>query len=286
MRRAILSTMLATTAALSAGASRAEESAAGGAPFVVAVLATTPATDAPVAYTTRKSPRFIRLTATTGGIASGLGVVIGMNTGVGPVATGLITGAFSGAGAVFDISRGNQLVAGNGVEDPAGVMGASLSRSLAAALDARPADAPIAVDDDKPAEIAALAAPARYVVDVKTTGWGYMQKPLTWSGYNVGYDARFRLIDTATKTVVAEDKCRWESDDSPSGSELVDNRAEGLKTRLEAATVACTEQFVAVLRAQPGFGRRIQSPTLSLRTQASLRPSQRTPERFAGYRLR
>jgi hypothetical protein len=124
------------------------------------------------------------------------------------------------------------------------------------------------------------------VVVVKTTGWGYMQKPLTWSGYNVGYDARFRLIDTATKTVVAEDKCRWESDDSPSGSELVDNRAEGLKTRLEAATAACTEQFVAVLRAQPGFGSRIQAPQLALRTQASLRPSHSTQERFAGYRLR
>jgi hypothetical protein len=285
MRRAILSTLLATSVALSAGASQAEESAAGAAPFVVAVLAT-PATAAPVAYTKRKPASFHRMTISRAGPAIALGSAVSTATGVGLIGSTLIGGAFGAAGGVVDMVTADRMVAKNGVEDPAGVIGLALARSLAAALDARPADAPVTVDDEKPAEIAALAAPARYVIDVKTTDWGYMYQPFGWTSYDLDYKARVRLIDTASNTVAAEDKCHWESDDSPSGSELVDNGAEGLKRRMETAAATCVEQFVGVLRAQPGFGSRIQAPRLALRSQSTFKPSQLTSERFAGYRLR
>jgi len=68
--------------------------------------------------------------------------------------------------------------------------------------------------------------------------------PTDWTHYRVSYTARLRLIDAATKTVVAESACTGVQGDDKNPApkdQLLENGAWPLKGYLAKAGEACTE---------------------------------------------
>jgi len=186
-----------------------------------------PAPQPVVAYTTRAPAGFV---ASTAGKAS-----------------------FAMLGAAAMIADGQRITKENGIEDPAGALSKTLAERFAAARSAAVAEAPVAVKGGKPAQIAAAAGEARYVVDVQTLGWGFSYFPVDWSHFAVGYRARLSVVDTQTRKTVADDTCIWDSGKTnpPTHEQLLSDGARGLKERIAAASDACLQQFEGKIDALP-----------------------------------
>lgn len=169
-----------------------------------------------VAYTTRPKPDFAAMTP-------------------GKAMFGLI-------GAAAMIAEGNQLVAENNLPDPANIISDSLLGELEGGFGAKRAAA-VKVSSEDVGEIATAAqGTARYVVDAQTIQWHVVYFPSDFTRYRLIYAARARLIDTQTKTVVAEGFCRRVPDNvanAPSYDALVARGAAVLKARLNAAGKEC-----------------------------------------------
>jgi hypothetical protein len=100
------------------------------------------------------------------------------------------------------------------------------------------------MEDDKVESLAASHAGVDYVVDVKTFTWMINYYPSNWNGYRVTYSARVRLIDTATRRVVAETACQTvQGDDAkpPTKDDLLAANASLLKSYLDKGAAACVD---------------------------------------------
>lgn len=154
---------------------------------------------------------------------------------------------FAILGAAAMISAGNQIVTENSVDDPAVHIGDALLSGLVAqdgAVAAPPATAEVVSDD--PARLAAAYPGSAYVLDVRTSGWSFGYYPTAWSHYRVHYSVRVKLVDTRSKSVVAEGACTRHDDDephAPTQEELLANKAERLKGMLAAHADACLEEL-------------------------------------------
>ncbi|MDP1738239.1 MAG: hypothetical protein Q8L23_12480 [Caulobacter sp.] len=166
----------------------------------------------------------------------------------GGVAVGALFGAVGGAAmAIRAINMGNELVKVNQIADPADSMALSLTNALATSTSAT-VGGPITPAGGKPQDIAASAQPARYVVDVRTIGWGTMYYLADLTRYGVVYQARMQVIDTTNNTVVAEAFClqrpaKGEAASAPTYDELVADGAVRLKALLAAAGETCAAKF-------------------------------------------
>lgn len=177
----------------------------------------------PVAQTTRKLPDFAAMTPTKA--------------------------AFGMLGAVATISAGNAIIAENRISDPADAVAAGLASALAGRYAAKVVASPIAVSSDDAGQVAAATdGSARFVVDVQTINWSFVYFPTDWTHYRVIYTAKARLIDTQSKSVVAEGFCKRipESNvDAPTYDDLVSNQAAGLKAQLASAADECLKTLKA-----------------------------------------
>lgn len=152
--------------------------------------------------------------------------------------------AFALLGAAAMIAEGNSIVKENAIPDPAIAIGEQLATRLAAArgVVAVPSRAVAASDD-----VAALTVAypgADYVLDVKTFNWSFVYYPSNWARYRVIYSARLRLIDSASKKVVAETLCSTtQGDDAnpPSKDDLLNNQAALLKQYLAKGATTCAD---------------------------------------------
>ncbi len=155
---------------------------------------------------------------------------------------------FGVLGAVAMISAGNTLVAQNHVDDPALNISGQLSTLLMAKRNMQLRDELVhASKDDVPLLVAASKG-GDYLLDVKTLGWGFGYFPTNWDHYRVSYSARMRLIDIASKAVVAESLCNIQYKDeahAPSKDQLLTGEAALLKKMLNSAADDCTQQFAA-----------------------------------------
>lgn len=150
--------------------------------------------------------------------------------------------AFAVLGAVAMISAGNEIIRTNDVQDPAG----DISRWLGDDLrDIRGMQvvAPITVTSGDAEQLASAASgKARYVLDVETVNWMFGYFPTDWSHYRVMHVANARLVDVATRKVVAQGQCKHMAEsntDAPTYDELLDNRAAALKKELSVAALEC-----------------------------------------------
>lgn len=153
--------------------------------------------------------------------------------------------AFAVVGAALMISEGNSLIANNKVSDPADTIAAGLAKALEANHGAKLADVKIAVNTAEVGDVADAAhTAARFVVDVQTINWSFGYFPTDWAHYRVIYTARARLIDTASKSTVAEGFCKRipESNaNAPTYDELTGNGAALLKRELLIAAEDCVK---------------------------------------------
>jgi hypothetical protein len=156
--------------------------------------------------------------------------------------------SFAMVGAFAMISDGNNIVKTNDVADPANTIAAGLAKALAESHGVK-VSAPAAVTSNDAAEIAAAVKDkASYVLDVQTVNWSFAYFPTDWTHYRVMYAARARLIDTATKNIVAEGACSRVPDtnvNAPTYDQLTANSAALLKQELALAAGACVTSLKA-----------------------------------------
>ncbi|MGC4062061.1 MAG: hypothetical protein QM749_14905 [Aquabacterium sp.] len=153
--------------------------------------------------------------------------------------------AFALLGAAAMISEGNGIVASNAIPDPADFIATELTQALQTAHGATALPA-VRVDGDAVGQLATAAGSAKYVIDVQTTQWTFAYFPTDWTHYYVIYGAKARLIDTATKTVMAEGACSRSTKDAPGAptyDEMLANGAKRLKGDLSTVAAECLQQF-------------------------------------------
>jgi hypothetical protein len=153
--------------------------------------------------------------------------------------------AFAILGAVAMIAEGNGIVRDNAIDDPALTIAAGLQSRLGTAKGMTAVtNTAITSKNDLPSVIASNPG-ADYVLDVQTLNWSFLYFPTNWTHYRVMYTARVRLIDAASKTVVAESGCKSvPSDDknAPTYDELLADKAALLKSHLAKAAAECVDQ--------------------------------------------
>jgi hypothetical protein len=147
-------------------------------------------------------------------------------------------------GAAMMMTEGKQIVQDNAIPDPAIKISEGLGQKLASARSMKASVAGKIAEDDKVETLAASHPGVDYLVDVKTFNWMINYYPSNWNGYRVTYSARIRLIDTATKRVVAETACQTvQGDDAkpPTKDELLAANAALLKSYLDKGATACVD---------------------------------------------
>jgi hypothetical protein len=152
-------------------------------------------------------------------------------------------GALGMFGAVAAISAGNELVETNNVAVPADAIGQALGEQLQAVRGMRMAAVPLTVASKDAEQIAAAALnKADYVLDVETVNWMFVYFPTQWGRYKVIHTANARVIDVATRKVVAQGVCSRNpefTENAPTYDQLIDQGAAGLKKELELAGTEC-----------------------------------------------
>ena len=148
-------------------------------------------------------------------------------------------------GAAVTIAEGNALIRSNNVEDPARAISRGLVDRLVTSRNAKSLEvAKVQTATDDIESLAAAYSVVDYLVDVKTFAWMFNYYPNDWSHYRVTYTARFRLIETSTRKVVAETMCTTvQGDDKnpPTKDQLLEKEAALLKEYLHKAVGGCTE---------------------------------------------
>lgn len=142
--------------------------------------------------------------------------------------------AFGLIGATAMLVKGNSIVQGNNIEDPAEYIASELAGDLASAH-------AMAV---VPAE-----SGADFLLDVRTVNWSFTYFPTDWNSYRVIYSAKLKLIDTRSRKVLAEGFCARipeQTDSAPGYDELLADQAARLKQELTAGADHC----IAELRAK------------------------------------
>jgi len=186
-------------------------------------------------------------------------------------------------GAFAAISDGNQLVEKYKVGDPALMVSNDLATALSNRLGVKRIATPLSATDDDVTKIAALASPSSpYILDVKTFVWSMNYFATDWTHYRILYTARARLINTNTKTVVAEGFCKHipeSNTNAPTYDELMANDGARLKLEQKNAANSCVDTLQNEMFA---FSTVAASPTQSTvaRTQPIASPVQPTAERL------
>jgi hypothetical protein len=145
-------------------------------------------------------------------------------------------------GAAEMTAAGNKIVKEDQIPDPDIRIGHELAQRLASERNMRV----IAIDkvaaNDSPSTLASTYPGADLLLDVKTLSWMFVYYPSDWSHYKVIYSARVRLIDTASKDILAETACKTvQGDDKhpPTREQLLDDHGALLKDYLNKGADAC-----------------------------------------------
>jgi hypothetical protein len=193
---------------------------------------------------------------------------------------------FGLVGALAAISKGNDIIALNRIDDPADAIAAGLSQALSAKHGTRVAAPPIAINDDDAKQIAATAkGKARFVVDVQTINWGFNYFPTDWTHYRVHYSGKARLIDVETNAVIAEGGCGQmpESNaNAPTYDEMMANSAARLRKELGRSVALCIRSLNKEMFALDSEPATPDAAPLASIAPGSLPPSARPGESVTG----
>lgn len=150
-------------------------------------------------------------------------------------------------GAAAMAEAGSAIVQENGIANPATAVGDEL---LAAAekhygvVKASMASIPIKSTD--PAELAAAATGADFVLDVEDNGQSFFYYPTSWTHYWVATNINVRVVDVHKSKLIAEGHCAVNSQQDPNPptkDELLANKAARLKSLLDSQAAECAGKF-------------------------------------------
>ena len=159
------------------------------------------------------------------------------------------TGAFAMFGAVAAVSQGNSLIEKNNVSDPAIKIGDELCKFLCDKYNLKMLDnTGKKLSSNEIDYLINEYRGANYILDIKTTGWGFGYFPGDWNNYYVNYSSVLRVIDTESKEVIAQDVCsrmpkHEDTNKAPTYDYLTDNNAQGLKNELNNAADYCIKHY-------------------------------------------
>ncbi|MBB6557849.1 hypothetical protein HNP48_000513 [Acidovorax soli] len=180
-------------------------------------------------------------------------------------------------GGLIMISAGNKLVADHNLQDPAVPISLGLARVLENHQGTRLVAPAIATDVVDAQQIAAAGkGKAKFVLDVKTTGWHASYFPTGWGRYRINYWATARLINVNTQSVIAQGGCRRtpeQTDKSPTYDELWADQATVAKKELELIAQEC----VQMLATQMFPGAPIPSQAMAPAVATPVSPTAQTP---------
>lgn len=140
-----------------------------------------------------------------------------------------------GIGAAF--SEGKEIVEKNKIEDPALYISRELSKTVSDNFSVRilPESSNICANADVET-VCSTYKNGDIILDVRTLNWFFAYYPTVWTKYRVFYAAQFRMIDSITKTVIAEEFFAKLTDEdtsvAPTYDDLLNNNAERLKLEL------------------------------------------------------
>ena len=140
-----------------------------------------------------------------------------------------------GIGAAF--SEGKEIVDKNNIEDPAVYISQELAKTLNKDLSVNvlPASSVICANSEIDT-VCSTYKNGDLILDVRTINWFFAYYPTVWTKYRIAYAAHFRIIDTRTKEVLAEETFGKLTDEdtsvAPTYDDLLNNNAERLKSEL------------------------------------------------------
>lgn len=151
------------------------------------------------------------------------------------------------------ISKGNEIVRENAIDDPAMLISKAISSDLSSKHDMEVVDGRHHVTGIYSAsEVAEKFKGTDWILDVETRNWGFAYMLGGWDSYQVNYGAKLTLIDSRTKSTVAEGYCakrsRSETGKAPSYDELLANKASRLKAEFELLAGQCVTEFRTKLK--------------------------------------
>ena len=154
---------------------------------------------------------------------------------------------FAAIGALAMISEGNKIITRNDVDDPADYISGELAKAFSNMLnDMEVKTSELVVSSTKASDLSRYYSESDYVIDVQTINWSLVYFPTDWDSYKVIYSAKLRVIDTRTRTQVAEGYCSRDPEQdasSPSYDMLLADNAERLKEELMIAANYCIGEF-------------------------------------------
>jgi hypothetical protein len=156
-------------------------------------------------------------------------------------------------GAVM-VSDGNAIVKENEIPDPVLRIEPKLTALVAERLKAtgttKIANRAAKLDDE--ASLSKDTGNKGVVLDIESINWMFVYFPFDWTHYRVVYTARARLIDAGSGKRIAQAPCEYKSEDKvpPTYDQMLENKAELLKTMLVTAADTCAETMAKTLYAQ------------------------------------
>jgi hypothetical protein len=158
-----------------------------------------------------------------------------------------LTGGIAGATAA--VLHGNDIVRHYEVEDPAHEIAGTVAAGLSSryGLKMLPEVSTLSASDD-PADLKTMHPSADYLLDIKTSVWGFAFFPADWNNYHVLYRARMRFVRMSDLAVLAEEECYYkpeyrDTNAAPTYDDLLDDNARGLKAELQNAVAFCASLF-------------------------------------------
>jgi len=155
--------------------------------------------------------------------------------------------SFGLLGAMAMISKGNDIVQRNNIPDPAVIISKNIANKLIKKYSMKPRFNIIAEPNDSVKKLVLKYGQYDFIVDVRTINWGFGYFPTNWNNYRVLYSSKLRLIDTNTRSVIAESFCSSISSKNPqppSYNQLLSNGATRLKSELITAANHCTKKLL------------------------------------------
>lgn len=152
------------------------------------------------------------------------------------------------AGSAIEVVEGRKIIRDHNMKDPAEKIETILSNELRAKYGVAVTKGSDVVRSIEVPQIAAKYSGADWILDIRTTYWGFGFYPLSLKRYWVDYGAKARLIDGRDKKIIASGYCPTSPKalpptNAPTKDMLLANNAARLKSELEIETDKCIEQF-------------------------------------------
>lgn len=157
-----------------------------------------------------------------------------------------IAGGIAGA-ATSGPSGKSEVISKTNFADPALGIAQALTTAMKSRMDVQVLPAAAKPGEDSIDSTLAAAPGADWTLEVKTHSWSMVYFPTDWSHYRISYRSNLRVLDVASKRVLAESVCQLTQGEKrrPNLDQLAAKDASLLHFYYQQAQFECADQFAA-----------------------------------------